>query len=181
MVEYIEKQAAVDIVNGWRDQLIPTCGENDEHVKCLETVAEHLESLHAVDVRPAAEILNAVDEAIIFLNNASNQMPYHVYSALYDLIYEICPNCGADMSDYYCVNPIMSHRWYTVKVQGIDKKLYFSGDTSRYQQPSFDSWFHEQDENSCLITFGKVGALYIPKRSILYFTDNGIYKGGDAE
>lgn len=50
--EYIEKQAALDIVNGWRNQLIPTYGENDEYVKCLETVAEHLESLHAADVRP---------------------------------------------------------------------------------------------------------------------------------
>lgn len=52
MVEYIEREAALNIVNGWRDQLIPTYGKNDEYVKCLETVAEHLESLHAADVRP---------------------------------------------------------------------------------------------------------------------------------
>lgn len=56
-----------------------------------------LKKLPPADVRPADEILNAVDEAIIFLNNASHQMPYHVYSELYDLIYGICPNCGADM------------------------------------------------------------------------------------
>lgn len=49
--EYIEKQAALDIVNGWRDQLIPTYGENDEYVKCIELVAEILESMHAADVR----------------------------------------------------------------------------------------------------------------------------------
>lgn len=62
-----------------------------------EVGTEELERIPPADVWPAAEILNAVDEAIIFLNNASHQMPYHVYSALYDLIYEICPNCGADM------------------------------------------------------------------------------------
>ena len=52
MDEYIERKAALNIVNGWRDQLIPTYEKNDEYVKCLETVAEHLESLHAADVRP---------------------------------------------------------------------------------------------------------------------------------
>ena len=52
MSEYIEREAALNVVNGWRDQLIPTYGKNDEYVKCLETVAEHLELLHAVDVRP---------------------------------------------------------------------------------------------------------------------------------
>ena len=52
MSEYIEREAALDIVNGWRDQLIPTYGKNDEYVKCLETVAEHLELLIAADVRP---------------------------------------------------------------------------------------------------------------------------------
>lgn len=52
MSDYIDREAALDIVNGWRDQLIPTYGKNDEYVKCLETVAEHLESLIAADVRP---------------------------------------------------------------------------------------------------------------------------------
>ena len=52
MAEYIEREAALDIVNDWRNQLIPIYGENDEYVKCLETVAEYLESLHATDVRP---------------------------------------------------------------------------------------------------------------------------------
>jgi len=52
MAEYINRNAALGIVNGWREQLIPTYGKNDEYVKCLETVAEHLETLPAADVRP---------------------------------------------------------------------------------------------------------------------------------
>lgn len=83
MAEYIEKQAAIDEL----------CHVDEYNSRSIATIR----AMKPVDVRPAAEILNAVDEAIIFLNNASHQMPYHVYSALYDLIYEICPNCGADM------------------------------------------------------------------------------------
>lgn len=86
MDEYITKQdARAALLQGpWKP--------NEWHV-----INILITSIPPADVRPAAEILNAVDEAIIFLNNASHQMPYHVYSALYDLIYEICPNCGADM------------------------------------------------------------------------------------
>lgn len=50
--EYIERDAALEVVNGWREQLIPNYGENDEYVKCLETVAEHLYDIPAADVRP---------------------------------------------------------------------------------------------------------------------------------
>lgn len=85
------------------------------------------------------------------------------------------------MSIYCCVNPIVSHRWYTVKVQGIDRSLFLSADPYRYEQPSFDNWFCAQDEDSCLVCHKEGTTVYIPKRSILYFTDNGIYKGGDAE
>lgn len=45
----------------------------------------------AADVRPVAEISDAVDEAIDFLTSVYDKMPYHVYSALFDLIYGICP------------------------------------------------------------------------------------------
>ena len=50
--EYIEREAALEIVNGWREGLILTYGENDEYVKCLETVAKHLDIIPAADVRP---------------------------------------------------------------------------------------------------------------------------------
>ena len=96
MAEYIEKQAAIKELCETYEHEYPTAsGAFDEYATRI--VPNVLRNLPPADVRPAAEILNAVDEAIIFLNNASNQMPYHVYSALYDLIYEICPNCGADM------------------------------------------------------------------------------------
>lgn len=50
--EYIERDAALEVVNGWREQLIPTYGENDEYVKCLGEVAEHLYIIPAADVAP---------------------------------------------------------------------------------------------------------------------------------
>ena len=89
MAKYIDVEPLMN--GGWQLQRYNSGNGyvNQEHAS--------LKDIPPADVRPAAEILNAVDEAIIFLNNASNQMPYHVYSALYDLIYEICPNCGADM------------------------------------------------------------------------------------
>lgn len=98
-------QEAIDHAREVANGLHPNIDGCSECAKQHGQLADWLEELQAfkrvgttpVDVRPAAEILNAVDEAIIFLNNASNQMPYHVYSELYDLIYEICPNCGADM------------------------------------------------------------------------------------
>lgn len=91
MAEYIEKQVAIDALHEAYEARNPT--QNAIMDKATMVIFR----LPPADVRPAAEILNAVDEAIIFLNNASHQMPYHVYSALYDLIYEICPNCGAKM------------------------------------------------------------------------------------
>ena len=87
--EYIEKQL---VLSKSQQDYLEGRYDYDDFV-----LVSDIESIPPADVRPAAEILNAVDEAIIFLNNASHQMPYHVYSALYDLIYEICPNCGADM------------------------------------------------------------------------------------
>lgn len=90
MAKYIDVEPLMN--GGWQLQRYNSGNGyvNQEHAS--------LKDIPPADVWPVAEILNAVDEAIIFLNNASHQMPYHVYSALYDLIYEICPNCGADMS-----------------------------------------------------------------------------------
>ena len=50
-----------------------------------------IDSVPAADVRPVDEISDSVDEAIDYLNSVSNQIPYHVYSALFDLICGICP------------------------------------------------------------------------------------------
>ena len=89
--EYIEREAALDIVNDWRNQLIPTYGENDEYVKCLETVAEHLESLHAADVRPVAR-----GKWIHF--SRSDECSVCGYdTGKYEAPTWFCPNCGADM------------------------------------------------------------------------------------
>ena len=67
MAEYINREAALDIVNGWREQLIPTYGKNDEYVKCLETVAEHLETLPAADVveRKAGKWISYIEDGYL--------------------------------------------------------------------------------------------------------------------
>lgn len=96
MTEYIEKQAALDIVNGWRDQLIPTYGKNDEYVKCLETVAEHLESLHAADARPVkhGKWITKIDLEGKIYGICSN-CGYKQYA--WNLKY--CPECGGKMDE----------------------------------------------------------------------------------
>lgn len=60
---------------------------------------DYLDEVPAADVRPESEISDAVYEAMYFLNSVSAQMPYHVYSALFDLIVGILPTCGADMRE----------------------------------------------------------------------------------
>ena len=91
MTEFVDKEIVKEAI----EMIANACLANPRITR--GEIQTFFKGIPTADVRPVAEILNAVDEAIIFLNNASNQMPYHVYSALYDLIYEICPNCGADM------------------------------------------------------------------------------------
>lgn len=113
MSEYIEREAALDIVNGWRDQLIPTYGKNDEYVKCLETVAEHLESLIAANVRPVVrgeweevvvmwleDIEDPPDAIASMFCPECKRFANHVYyygDPTHGM--NFCPNCGADMRE----------------------------------------------------------------------------------
>lgn len=100
MAKYIEREAALDIVNGWREQLIPTYGENDEYVKCLETVAEHLESLHAADVVPVrhGRWRKAVGTSGVVRMACTNcgfmRFPENDSR---EPMFAYCPNCGARM------------------------------------------------------------------------------------
>lgn len=100
MDEYIEKQAALDIVNGWRNQLIPTYGENDEYVKCLEMVAEHLELLHVADVRPVRRG-RWVDENIYKQTMSGKTYDGFTYcsNCKHDFSFgyrsKFCPDCGS--------------------------------------------------------------------------------------
>ena len=74
--------------------------DEDGYIWVLRRDVIHaLDDIPAADVRPVDAISDSVDEAIAFLNSVSNQMPYHVYSALFDLIYAILPTCGADMRE----------------------------------------------------------------------------------
>lgn len=65
----------------------------------VTTNTKQLLELPAADVRTVAEISNAVDEVLDFLKDNYNCMPYHIYSALFDLVSGICPNCGAEMRE----------------------------------------------------------------------------------
>ena len=95
MAEYIEREAALDVVNGWRDQLITTYGENDEYVKCLETVAENLESLLAADVR---EVVKAAWKRIDY-KPCGHDYECSACGWKNDMETHFCPNCGADMRE----------------------------------------------------------------------------------
>ena len=63
MADCIEREAALDFVNGWHDRLIPTYGENDEYVKCLEAVAKNLGAIPAAD-KVAESVRSAVADSM---------------------------------------------------------------------------------------------------------------------
>lgn len=87
--DYISREAAVK-------SLCKACGVvSCDSARCSYFAA--LQGVFAADVRPVDEISDAVDEVLDFLNENYNCMPYHIYSALFDLVSGICPNCGADM------------------------------------------------------------------------------------
>lgn len=80
----------------WKEHTYPSEPEEIPFTDWLQGFAKkHI----AADVRHVAEISDAVDEVLDFLNATPNCMPYHIYSALYDLVSGICPNCGADMRE----------------------------------------------------------------------------------
>ena len=108
--DYISREAALNVVNGWRDQLIPTYGKNDEYVKCLETVAEHLESLLAADVRPVvrgkwepdydyAEYDFDGSTPLIEPRKFQDGWKCSSCGGYTPSETSFCPNCGADMRE----------------------------------------------------------------------------------
>lgn len=90
---YISKDSALACFSDWIDRY------GHEHTADEITEYQRIEELPAADVRPVAEISDAVDEVLDFLNDNSNCMPYHIYSALFDLVSGICPSSGADMRE----------------------------------------------------------------------------------
>ena len=83
-------------------KVIPTYGKNNEYVKCLETVAEHLETLPAADVveRKTGKWLKSAWS--IRCSECGYDMPFAVRN--------FCPNCGAKMEeDPFDDNPPMEY------------------------------------------------------------------------
>lgn len=101
MADYISREAAIErFCNVYCGCSPEECGfkiQQDGAEECAAVRA--LKETPAADVRPVAEISNAVDEVLDFLNDNSNCMPYHIYSALFDLVSGICPNCGCAMEN----------------------------------------------------------------------------------
>lgn len=52
MAEYIDREKLVEALTEWQNMLIETYGENDEYVRCLESVLIGIDSIPAADVRP---------------------------------------------------------------------------------------------------------------------------------
>ncbi|MBO7668983.1 MAG: hypothetical protein J6S60_00200 [Oscillospiraceae bacterium] len=90
MAEYIEREAALEVAIGWREQLLPNYGENDEYVKCLETVAEHLYDIPSADVRP-------VVHAHYIINEDGDPRCSACGAKYIDSTKRYCPDCGARM------------------------------------------------------------------------------------
>ena len=91
MADYISREAAVKEIYRFDGYL------DDDMIWRLHYALRKIPA--AADVRPMTEISDAVDEVLDFLNENSNCMPYHIYSALFDLVSGICPHCGADMRE----------------------------------------------------------------------------------
>lgn len=99
MDDYISREEALDA-------LAPFCKDcrfADDEENCAQCphgyIRLKLNTIPAADVRPVAEISDAVDEVLDYLNEYSNDMPYHIYSALFDLVSGICSSSGADMRE----------------------------------------------------------------------------------
>lgn len=92
MAEYIGKQKFIDELD---DKY--SLGDIGRMERDINIIVNALLYAEPDDVRLVAEISDTVDEALDFLNSVSDQMPYHVYSALHDLIFGICPDCGAEI------------------------------------------------------------------------------------
>lgn len=101
MAEYIDKQKFIDELDDKFSQFIDKLDDKyslgDIGRMERDIIVNALLHAEPDDVRLVAEISDTVDEALDFLNSVSDQMPYHVYSALHDLICGICPDCGAEI------------------------------------------------------------------------------------
>ena len=60
MAEYIEREKLLLALKEWQNLLIKTYGENDEYVRCLESVFIGIESAPAADVRDVVRCRDCV-------------------------------------------------------------------------------------------------------------------------
>ena len=90
------------------------------------------------------------------------------------------------MEDRCCIdfdagNRTKGRNWFTVAVAGIDKCLFIRGTADYNDYLTFNYWYEHADDSSCVVSYSNGLTLYVPKRSILWFSDNGIYMEGDEK
>ena len=73
MAEYIEREKLLLALNEWQKTLIKTYCENDEYVRCLESVFIGIESAPAADVRPVVLCRDCKHNYNTCLNHGKNQ------------------------------------------------------------------------------------------------------------
>lgn len=95
VTDYISREAVFELI----DNAPVIAGNENESLISAPELLDNIFCLPAADVRPVAEIDDAVYDAMYYLNSVSSQMPYHVYSALFDLICGIFQTCGTDMRE----------------------------------------------------------------------------------
>ena len=110
MAEYIEREKLAEALKIWQNTLIEAYGEDDEYVRCLNSVLLGVDNAPAADVRENKRgkwISVFDDETIIPIKDGAPQGCCYcsvcgdllVASDEYEVKGNFCPNCGADMRE----------------------------------------------------------------------------------
>lgn len=93
MKQYIEREELSKAMKIWQNDLIETYGENDEYVKCLDSVLLGVDNIPAADVRP---VVRSTWKRIDFKPCGHD---YECSSCGWknDMATNFCPNCGSEM------------------------------------------------------------------------------------
>ena len=91
MTEYIERVKIATALRLWKNRILEQYGENDEYVKCLDTVLRGIDSIPAADARPMVRGKWKRVDDYRYPWGCSN------CRTTFGRRYNFCPNCGADM------------------------------------------------------------------------------------
>ena len=110
MAEYIDRDKLRLALKEWQNTLIETYGENDEYVRCIDSVLLGIENAPAADVRPVVKAkwedvhidrpeISDLEVASMFCPNC-NRWHNEVYHYGNPIEFaNFCNFCGADMRE----------------------------------------------------------------------------------